>query len=504
MAVPVLLGVALYLTARTFVFPGVPVLLVGYLGFFWMNADRMLHGERLYRDFFQFTPPGLDVLYAAIFALLGARIWVVNAVTVGVGVALAGAVFHVARGLVKDVPAALATSLFVVFVYGQPLVVTHHWVSVLLVLAAVPVVTPPCKPMGPSRVRLAVAGALLGLAAFCTQSHGLSALGAFVLFIGWQARVERTASGVLLQRSLWLVAPLVVVLLSASAYFIVTSGIRPIWECTVVYVWRYMTGAPPGWRLGLYERPSWTNLSWISPYLAVYGMIPLGYGLAARRWRRERRRASGSRFPFDAEARVALLWLVGVALLLEVTVTLSWLRLFCVSAPAIVLLVWASDEGGRTRSLAQGSAWAASVVLGAVLIRSTARHHATTMDLPAGRAAIGVSERDKLDWLTAHLQSPGDSLFAADRPPLYLPLGVRNVLFIDAVQPNAQTSLYLATRTVDDLRRAEPSLILWSAELESIRTHIGLEGVNLIASYLHAHYHFVRAFTDGDEAWQRD
>src|SRR5580698_4390230 len=47
-----------YLSFNLFQFSTVPVLLGGDQVFFWMDAQRMMHGDRIYRDFFQFTGPG--------------------------------------------------------------------------------------------------------------------------------------------------------------------------------------------------------------------------------------------------------------------------------------------------------------------------------------------------------------------------------------------------------------------------------------------------------------
>ena len=55
-----------------------PILLGGDQVFFWLDAQRMLYGQRIYQDFLQFTPPGTDLFYLALFKLFGFRIWVTN------------------------------------------------------------------------------------------------------------------------------------------------------------------------------------------------------------------------------------------------------------------------------------------------------------------------------------------------------------------------------------------------------------------------------------------
>jgi hypothetical protein len=68
-------GYSGYLYLNLFPLPNLPIWLSGDQTFFWMNGQRMLHGERPYLDFFQFTPPGADIFYFALFKAFGPRIW---------------------------------------------------------------------------------------------------------------------------------------------------------------------------------------------------------------------------------------------------------------------------------------------------------------------------------------------------------------------------------------------------------------------------------------------
>src|SRR5882762_9051259 len=63
---------------RSFVFPHTPILLWGdQLGFATKGA-RLLRGELPYRDFFEFLTPGTDLVYAALFRVLGTWPWIPN------------------------------------------------------------------------------------------------------------------------------------------------------------------------------------------------------------------------------------------------------------------------------------------------------------------------------------------------------------------------------------------------------------------------------------------
>ena len=500
----VLAGVAIYLAARTFVlraFHPIPVLLGGDQGFFWMYGERMLRGEVPYRDFFQFTPPGADIVHLVAFALFGARVWVADALIVALGTGLAAACLRIARGIMPAEQAALATALFVVLVFGQALTTTHHWWSTLAVLWAVVELEGGSSPA--SAARFAGAGALLGLAAFCTQSHGGAALLAFGVFAARQGRGGQGARNVALVLSGFLVT-----LLVASAYFVATAGIRAMTADLVSYVFRRMAAESPGRSFGLPEALTWRSLPSLMPHLLVYTAVPAGYLLAFRRRRRQTiERASGAGVAARTAAgaghdRVDLLWLVGVCLLAEVGLSFSWVRFFAVAAPGLLLLVWAVDGGESRGDFARRAVWIGTAALAAILIRSTQRNHSLVVDLPGGRVATDPASAEKFLWLTGH-DPPGGLLFAGNRPSVYLPLQLRSPLFLDAPIPTSQTTLDQGRLAAKELDASSVKYVLWSTRLEMGMHERGLEGVAALGAYLHDHFHRVQAFADGDEAWER-
>jgi phage shock protein PspC (stress-responsive transcriptional regulator) len=54
---------------------------------FVVNAMRMLHGEMIYLDFYQYTPPGTDLVYLGLFKAFGVHAWIASAVVVLLGMA---------------------------------------------------------------------------------------------------------------------------------------------------------------------------------------------------------------------------------------------------------------------------------------------------------------------------------------------------------------------------------------------------------------------------------
>jgi hypothetical protein len=129
-----LLGISGYLYLNLFLLPNAPILLSGDQMFFWMNGQRMLHGERPYLDFFQFTPPGADVFYLGLFKAFGPRIWPLNFAVLVLGVVLCWLCFVIANQIMERHFAVLSALLFVTLIYTRLLNATHHYFSVLAVM----------------------------------------------------------------------------------------------------------------------------------------------------------------------------------------------------------------------------------------------------------------------------------------------------------------------------------------------------------------------------------
>src|SRR5215467_12923967 len=280
---PLLGAVAAYLYRNLFVAGRIPVLLSGDQLFFWMNGQRMLHGELPYRDFFQFTAPGADVLYFLIFKVFGPKIWVVNAIVVLLGIALCWVCFEIARTIMGRGGAVLSSCLFVVLIYSRLLNATHHWFSVLAIMTAVAILM-----RGIDARKLALAGALLGIACFFTQTHGVVALAAVSIFL------KNYRTGTPGHESFWknertLLAGFLVAVLILNAYFVATVGLGRLFYCQVYYVLRVMVHRPETALLGIPEIAYWRVQSHGSliyeyaQFVFVYLTLPVGYVLALRR-----------------------------------------------------------------------------------------------------------------------------------------------------------------------------------------------------------------------------
>jgi hypothetical protein len=171
------IGSALFLTLCLFVFPWIPIWMGGDQSIFLYDVVRMLGGEALYRDFFQMTFPATELVYLGIFNMFGPRTWIPNALLIILGVGFTLLIYLVSRRILRPSHAPIPALAFLTLIFHERFDATHHWFSILAILAALAVL------MGRRTKRcIFCAGILCGLAACFTQSHGLIVLFAFCVF----------------------------------------------------------------------------------------------------------------------------------------------------------------------------------------------------------------------------------------------------------------------------------------------------------------------------------
>jgi hypothetical protein len=484
-----LFGFALYLYAILFAAPGTPFLLGGDQVFFWMDGQRLLDGEQVYRDFFRFTPPGTDLLYLSVFKLLGPRIWTPNLTVLVLGISLCWLCLRISRSIMPRSQAVLATSLFLVFVYGQLLNGTHHFFSVLAVLGAVALLMEARTP-----VRIATAGALLGVATFITQTRGPVAAVAIAAWLTWDRSRTDEPWSIPLRQQMLLFASLIVTWLALSSYYIATIGLRQLWFFQVTYVRHYM--AP--WSLELPRTLSRETLPAVIEALFAYGVLPAVYATCLWKcWRLPR-----GAWP-DNIARVALLTAVGTAMFAEVAQSPSWFRLYCVAAPGAILLVWLVGRIGPFTGYATRLMWVGIVGLAAHQAWSGHRTYSSVRDLPAGRVAMAPVAAEKLTWLAAHTK-PGQFMLQAGWPGMYLPLGLRCPTYLQTLETGGQGPLGYVALSMRQLEARHVQYIVWSPRLDTPEYSLtAFRSLAPFREFLKEQYQRVWTFSDHDEIWER-
>jgi hypothetical protein len=486
-----LFGAAVYLYANLFFSPRIPFFLSGDQVMFWTYGQHLLSGARIYQDFFQYTPPGTDLVYFGLFKLFGPYVWVTNAIVLTLGIALTWLSFSLATEIMQQRSALLASVVFLVFIYGKLLNATHHLFSVLLIMTAVKVLMG-----GPRPARLLGAGVLLGSAAFFTQTHGAFALFACTVWLALLHLQMKAPGAALLKQEALLLLPCAATWFLLSAPILATIGFQQLWHFQVSAVRHSAMVARPGGVLGLPSPLSLRALPKLSQYLAVYILLPVIYPLTLWRcWRQQHD-------PAFTRARVLLLALVGTSLFVEVLFNVSWLRLFCVASPGIILLFWNAEQGRLLRRPFVAAVWIVCALFGLRQIWLAHVYQHSVLHLPGGTIATGSPTDEQLKWIQSHT-TPGQFFYRADWPSFYLPLRLRTPTYYidadDAVEKLIPDSI---PRTIEDLDAKRVQYILWIPRFDSEKySHLDLA---LLRDYLHSHYTPVRTFSDGDTIWERD
>ncbi len=487
--VSIVLACTAYLYLNLFVSAKTPFLLGGDQVYFWMGAQRILDGQAVYRDFFQITPPGTDLIYATFFKVLGTAIWVTNSVVIALGVLMGCACFSVSRQFMKDPQAALSTGLFLVLIYGKALNATHHWFAVLLVLVAVRITMPRI-----TGTRLALSGALLGLAAFFNHVHGGAAVLGFAVFLLLSAKRSGVAPIKAVREVAVLVFAFAFMLLCLSAYYVKTAGFEKLWYCLVVYVFKYAGRYAHG-TFGLPVIPG--SVLGLLPYVAIYVLLPVIYCISLWQCWRSRKDAS---FPWN---QVALLSLVGLSLFLDVAVSINWLRIFAVSLPAIVLTVWAM---GRLPIRRRASFITASIALACIAARQIEVKHALSYargEVPGGRFATTPKAYEKLRWLATHTER-GEFFLQAGWPGVYVPLQMRSPLYMPTLTRWDGVLDEDIQPAIEQMKAQRVRYVLWTNSLdEDCVFDSCTDQLSIFRSYLTSSYRRIHSFDDGDVLWQK-
>lgn len=485
-----LIGIPLYLYANLFALPLVPFLLAGDQTYFWVYALRMLHGEHVYKDFFQFTPPGIDLFFVALFRLFGARIWVTNFAVLFMGVILCWMCFYLAKRLMERNLAILAALLFSVAVYGARLDVTHHWFSLLAAMGATYVVMPERTTL-----RITAAGALLGIGSFFTQTAGVAGVLAVLFSLLWEQVYGQTTWRKTIKCQGVLLLAFVLAWLALSAHYIADVGWKQIWYFQITYPRRYVVLKNQFLFPGLPLHISLRELPDLVQRLSIYVLLLVIYpAVLWNSWRKQR-----------GNMRPVLLAMMGLFLLLEIITRANWNRIYIAAMPGLILFVWVLGSNDRLRRYAIAATSLLILCVAAMQIRY--RHHFAhrILELPAGKAVLPEDNYEEFTWLMQHTR-PGDYFFQGTWLNFYPPLNLRSPVFVDGLWGSDTTRPEDVSLTVRQLEQKRVKYVLWTPQWvapteDSTRpwtNHLGP-----ILSYLSAHYTRIHVFSNQDEIWKR-
>jgi hypothetical protein len=490
--------VAAFLYLEVFILPHTPLLAREDQSIYFFNATRMLHGQMIYRDFFQFTPPGTELLYAALFKLFGVRAWLPQGVLIFIGLSLTWLSISISAKLMKGWSILLPALLFLTLAFRSTLDATHHWYSTLAVITALAVTIERRKPP-----QLAAAGALCGLASWFTQLQGLAGVAAIGLFLIWVRRRKTQAVPSLVTAEAWLFGPFLGTIVILNAYFVLTAGLERFWFCTVVFgVKFYRSEWFNTWRVYMADLPplhSWLELPRWAGFLFIYSILPLVYLLFfVRYWHVSATRLAE---PWD---RLMLVSLAGLFLFMGIIAAPTYFKLCSVCLPALIILVWFVDQAGRLEQTLRRLLWVAALTLGVAGPVSRQRHWRASLDLPTGRTAFLDSvSYDEYRWIAARTH-PSELFFGS--PLLCFALGLQNPTEVDFVTSTDYTRPEQVANVVQVLQRDHVHyVVLWDFTFDVTENgHQNGGHLGPLSAFLGSHYRVVKIFRNGDLVWERN
>ena len=229
---------AAFLYLQLFILPSRPIFLPNDSLIWLQDARAMVEGKVLYRDVFQITFPGIQVVLAALIKAFGARVWLPNAILVLLGTLAAWLTTLISKRVIGGPSALLPAFLLISFEFSAWHVVTHHWFSTLAAMAAILVILEK-RSVG----RIGAAGALCGLSAWFTQTEGSLVLVGFAVFVLWECRRQSRGWRPLVVKWGLLFGGFVLVVGLGVGYFVWKAGPREFLWSTFVFPVKYA----PSW-----------------------------------------------------------------------------------------------------------------------------------------------------------------------------------------------------------------------------------------------------------------
>lgn len=490
MYVAVAIAAAVFFYLHLFRFPLVPIWHTGDAAIYLEHADRMLHGEVLYRDIFEFNLPGMEWLYLLAFRCFGVHVWVPNALLMAAGAAVTVLVYGLARLVLRGSAAVLPALAYLLVCQRSSIDGAHHWYSTLLVLAAANMVARVRHPAG-----MAVAGVLLGMATVVTSTRGVFVAAGVVVFLVWSAGSVRAA----LRPTAALLAGVCMPAAATLVYLTAQVSTGTLYDALVVFPLRYYgKGAANNFSVyfdewhGMFPVHAgsvllaglWLAINVATPVLLAIWTVRLARGANAG----------------DAERRRSLMLLtcIGVFALAAVASAPSSPRLNCAAAFAYVLgAVLLEQMGGR---LAMG--WLLTMLLIAYAAEANATVLRPVYRTQGPRGEVGFLDRENyevMDWLNHHARL-GDRYFGW--PMVNWIVGLQNPAAIEWAEPNAYTRPEQVRALIAALEQKQTRFIDPLDDAAEPRNPD--DSLEPLRAYLETHYHVGHTFADGGTVLERN
>lgn len=454
---------AAFVYLLVFKFPATPILMEGDHLIFLYDAGRMIQGDVLYRDFFQFTFPGGQTLYYILFLAFGQKYWLLPAMICGIAALSAWLILRISGKTIDGYFYLVPAIVFIFFGFRFfGLDGSHRMLSPLAILAAVYFIA-----RGTTTTNIIAAGLCCAAASFFTQQRGVIAVAGVGVYLLIEGLTTKEKAGSIVKREAILGGSFIVGLAILLSYFILSAGPETFYRSTIEYPSLYYRfheqnsyGVFLTDLLKAFQTDGVGQTIAILPtlfYSFIIPIVPLAFLITYLR-RRKLHDWQYWRLPM-------LLVVVSLILLLGTTAP-SQFRIFQVSAPTIILLCWLIS--GQLKKHLFSDFWPTTAVAAVLIafgaaqaIRMQTNREHVRIDLPAGQiAAMPGPVADRYAWLARNTK-PGDHFYEVAEPFIYFPLQLRNPTAMNAIFMTELTRPEHIENVLNGLERDRPRFILW-------------------------------------------
>ncbi len=492
-----------FVYSHLFIFPFTPIFFEEDHLYILHDAWRMYEGEVIYRDFFQIMYPGTQLLYLAFFYLFGLRFWIVDVIIllqVMVSVMLCLAI---SRKLIGDAwYALLPPAIYVFFGFRWFGIDGNHRVfsPIFAYLAGYVLLAER------SYKRIALAGAICGIASFFTQQRGLLAIGGITLFLICEGIFNRDAVSEIAKKVVTAGGAFAVTLAALILPFVVAAGPEKFFRYTLFFITNYVQDSTANYHAYVVVAKGVFAQGYImsATVLFYYALIPLVYLATLGYLWFSRKGRSGIN---DREG-VLLFCLIGLALSLG-TFGPSPFRLYQVAVPALIMFGWLVYQLRPRSDLAVKFAVAGLIVFGSALaIRIQTKWEPTILEAPTGNIAfLSPVPLEKFAWLQNNAE-PNDAVFEVYQCAVNFPLLLRNPTEATHVLNTGYSPPWQVAGVIDSLEASKARFVIWDSNWDSEMPALA-DGERLkpLQKYLHENYELRKEFTPysgrSPQIWER-
>jgi hypothetical protein len=491
----------IFLYTHLFIFPATPIFYEEDHLIFLQDAWKMYEGNLIYRDFFQFTFPGTQLIYLFLFSIFGTKFWLLNFVIMGIGLISVCLTLVISKRVINEKwMSYLPVCLYLFFGFRWfGLDGSHRMISPIFVLSALFILL-----KERSLRRICLAGIFCALSSFFTQQRGFLAVGAIGIYLIWEAFSNKQKFIELVKSEIVLIISFLISLSLLILPFLLTSGFETFFNNTIFFISNYVQDTSANYRTYLISIKKILSLGVTMSAVTVfyYFLIPLIYLVTfVYLWKGKKSIST------ELWKRILLINLVGFSLAIG-TFAPNPARLFQVSIPALILLAVLFDQKKRPSFFPK--VWVFGLIIfGSILaIRLQLNWEKTILETRSGKIAfLSPVIVERYQWLQENANS-NDNVFEVYNCAVNFPLLLQNPAQVPFLLNTGYTSEAQVTNSIQNLENKKVRFIIWDQTWDSELLTIE-KGENLLPllTYLRAKYEIKKNFTPYNnrqmQIWER-